>query len=144
MSKIPRWLLVIPLAVAALAAPIPAEAIPPTDGCVSAKIGAPFWLPDGELYAPGTLTLCNVREFSPIADLHRLAVDGRTVGVFLSRKRLAEGDPAGMSPEVVFERDGAGNLKLLGYSVPEREGIIAFRIPATSRARQAPAVARLP
>ena len=144
MSRIQRSLLVLSLAVAALAAPIPAKAIPPTDGCVSAKIEAPFWLPDGELYAPGTLTLCSVREFSPIADLHKLSVDGRTVGVFLSRKRVAEGDPAGMSPEVVFERDQAGNLKLLGYSVPEREGIVAFRLPAASRARGAPALARLP
>src|SRR5687767_8530061 len=111
MPRIPRWLSLIALAVAALAIPLPAMAVS-TDGCVSAKITAPFWLPDGVLHAPGTLTLCNVREFSPISDLHRLAVDGQTVGVFLSRKRVAEGDPVGKSPEVVFERDKAGNLKL--------------------------------
>ena len=143
MSRILRRAsLVALLAIIALAAPIPSLAAP-GESCVNAKITAPFWLPDGQLHAPGTLTLCVVREFSPISNLHRLAVDGNTVGVYLSRKRVAEAAD-GIAPEVVFERDGAGNLKLLGYSLPERERVLAFRLPAANPAREAPALARVP
>jgi hypothetical protein len=137
-----RWLLAAPLAVVALTILQPAAAAT-LESCVSAKISAPFWLPDGELHAPGNLTLCIVREFSPIANLHKLSVDGRTVGVFLSQKRVAEGTGGG-APEVIFERDAAGNLKLLGYSVPERDRVLAFRLPASTPARGAPALARVP
>ena len=133
------WLAAAAIAVAALAAPIPALAAP-AGTCVSAKIPAPFWLPDGELHPAGTLTLCSVREFSPVANLHRISVDGRPVGVFLSQKRQAEGKGA-VAPEVVFERDRAGNLKLLGYSVPERGRSIAYRLPAGDPTRRAAAVA---
>ena len=141
MSRVPRrWLLPILMAIAGLA--VPAAFGASTDTCVSANINAPFWLPDGALHAPGRLTLCSVREFSPVSNLHRLDVDGRTVGVFLSRKRLAEG--SGIIPEIVFSKDCAGNLTLLGYSWPGREGMIAFRLPPASPARRAPAVARLP
>jgi hypothetical protein len=69
-------------------------------------------------------------------------VDGRTVGVFLSKKRIAEG--TGGSPEIIFSKDGAGNLRLLGYSYPEREGILAFRLPPARPLRGTPAVARVP
>jgi hypothetical protein len=130
------------MAVAAAVSAAPAAFGASSGGCVSAQIGAPFWLPDGALHAPGTLTLCSVREFSPVSNLHRLAVDGRTVGVFLSRKRLAEG--SGGVPEIVFSKDGAGNLKLLGYSLPEREGVLAFRLPPASPLRGTSALARLP
>ena len=135
-----RWLLSISMATAVLAAP--AVWAIGTDTCVSAKIDAPFWLPDGALHAPGTLTLCSVREFSPISNLHKLSVDGRTVGMFLSQKRRAEG--TGGVPEIVFSRDKAGNMKLLGYSFPEREGVLAFRLPPAKPLRGTTAVARLP
>jgi hypothetical protein len=135
-----RWLLSILMATAVAAAPAAFAAT--NDACVSANINAPFWLPDGALHAPATLTLCSIREFSPVSNLHRLDVDGRTVGVFLSRKRVAEG--TGMNPEIVFSRDAVGNLKLLGYSVPEREGVLAFRLPPARPLRGASAVARVP
>jgi len=142
MSRVLRrwWLLPILMVTTVLA--VPAASAASTDACVSAKIGTAFWLPDGALHAPGTLTLCSVREFSPVSNLHRLEVDGRTVGVFLSKKRIAEG--TGGSPEIVFSKDGAGNLRLLGYSYPEREGVLAFRLPPARPLRGTPAVARLP
>jgi hypothetical protein len=133
-----RWIVSVSITAAALAASLPAVAAP-GDTCVSAKVSAPFWLPDGVLHPAGTLMLCSVREFSPVANLHRLAVDGRPVGMFLSRKGIAEGRGA-LAPEVVFERDGAGNLKLLGYSVPTRGRSIAYRLPPARPARDAVAV----
>ncbi|HEX5043522.1 MAG TPA: hypothetical protein VFV75_11485 [Candidatus Polarisedimenticolaceae bacterium] len=133
-----RWLLSILMAAAAA----PATFAAANDACVSANINAPFWLPDGALHAPGKLTLCSVREFSPVANLHRLDVDGMTVGVFLSRKRVAEG--TGINPEIVFSKDAVGNLKLLGYSLPEREGTLAFRLPPARPLRGTSALARLP
>jgi hypothetical protein len=139
MSNGSRWFAALSIAAAALAAPTPAVSRP-SDPCVTAHIDTPFWLPDGELHAPGTLTLCTIREFSPVANLHRVDVDGRTVGVFLSRKRMAEAKGA-LAPEVVFARDGAGNLRLLGYSIPERDGSIAYRLPAANPAGKASAVA---
>lgn len=136
-----RWLLPTLMAAAAVLA-VPAALGASNDACVSANINAPFWLPDGALHAPGRLTLCSVREFSPVANLHRLDVDGKTVGVFLSRKRVAEGP--GVSPEIVFSRDAIGNLKLLGYSLPDREGALAFRLDPARPLRGTSAVARLP
>ena len=135
-----RWLL--PSLMAATVLATPAAFAATNDACVSANINAPFWLPDGALHAPGRLTLCSVREFSPVSNLHRLDVDGRTVGVFLSRKRVAEAP--GVSPEIVFSRDAVGNLKLLGYSLPDREGALAFRLDAARPLRGTSAVARLP
>ena len=137
-----RWLLAA-LARGGRSDDMQPAAAAPSKSCVSAKISAPFWLPDGELHAPGNLTLCIVRSSRPIANLHKLSVDGRTVGVFLSQKRVAEGTGGG-APEVIFERDAAGNLKLLGYSVPERDRVLAFRLPAATPARGAPALARVP
>src|SRR5262245_21826721 len=108
MSRVLRRRWLIPILMATLVLAVPAAFGASNDACVSAQIGTPFWLPDGALHAPGTLTLCSVREFSPVSNLHRLAVDGRTVGIFLSQKRRAEGKVAG-APEIVFAKDGAGN-----------------------------------
>lgn len=140
MSKATSLRLFAALSIAAAALVAPTPAVSAIDPCVSASIDTPFWLPDGALHSPGTLTLCTIREFSPVANLHRLSVDGRPAGVFLSRKRMAEGKGT-LAPEVVFERDGAGNLRLLGYSVPERGGSIAYRLPAASPAKGATALA---
>jgi hypothetical protein len=98
----------------------------PSRACVSAHIDSPFRLPDGVLRPAGVLTLCNTRQFSPVATLHKVLVDRRPVGMFLSRRRNAEG-VFGL-PEIFFERDGAGTLELLGYVLPTRGPTVAYRL----------------
>src|SRR6185295_994831 len=59
--------------------------------CVSARIGSPFRLPDGALHPAGTLTVCQARMLSPVAELHVISVDRRPMGVFVSRRSRGEG-----------------------------------------------------
>lgn len=112
----------------------------PTGTCVSARVDAPFRLPDGTLHAAATLTLCNVMAFSPVATVHRTYVDGRPAGMFLSHTRRAEAEGAA-APSVLFQRDTAGQLALLGYNLPgERRGI-AYRMGERRTTRAAPLLA---
>jgi len=101
--------------------------------CVTARVDAPFWLPDGILRPAGMLTLCGTGTLSPVADLHVISVDRRPVGMFISRKSKAEAIDA-RSPEIVFERDTAGTLDLIGYTLPQRGRSIAYRLRGPERA----------
>lgn len=109
---------------AAAAAPAAAA---PSGECVTAEIASPFRLPDGALHPAGSLTLCDTRAFSPVAEMHVIRVNGRSAGVFLSRKQAAEAE-AGGAPEIVFERDAAGHLDLVGYILTAEGRSTAFRL----------------
>ena len=99
--------------------------------CVSARVGSPFRLPDGVLHPAGTLTVCQARTFTPTSELHLISVDRRPMGMFLSRHGRGEG--VGSShPEIVFRRDGRGNLDLLGYTMPTRGRSIVHRFTLPS------------
>lgn len=107
-----------------------------TGECVAARVPAPFRLPDGVLHPAGVLTLCDAGAFSPVAGLHVLLVDGRSVGVFVSRKRAAEG-AAGLAGQVVFDRSAAGDLDLVGYILPSAGRMTAYRLRGPSETRLA-------
>ena len=115
------------VAVIALAFPASPALASPSGDCVTARVDAPFRLPDGQLYPAGVVTVCDVRTFSPVRELHKILVDGSSIGLFLSRKRSAEVRSLAL-PEVVFERDGEGNLTLIGYSVRSAGRNIAYRL----------------
>jgi hypothetical protein len=105
----------------------PAKAATPSGACVTALIETPFRLPDGSLHDAGTLTLCDAKRFSPIATLHRTYVNGRPVGMFVSRHRFGESAAAG-APGIVFHHDGAGRLDLFGYVLPSAGRNIAYQM----------------
>jgi hypothetical protein len=104
--------------------------------CVSARIGSPFRLPDGALHQAGTLTVCQARTLSPVAELHVISVDRRPMGVFVSRRSRGEG-MGSARPEIVFRRDARGQLDLLGYTTPSRGRSLVhrFTLPSVGVAR---------
>jgi hypothetical protein len=92
-------------------------------GCIRVDVGEPVRLPDGNVYPAGVLTLCDTAALSPVATLHKTYVNGRPIGILVSRKRTNEkksDDP----PVVVFQR-GGGALDLVGYTLPSprRSGV---------------------
>ena len=104
--------------------------------CVTAHLDAPFRLPDGVLYPAGPLTLCETRAFSPVDNLHKILVDGSSVGIFVSRKRSAE--LRGLdAPQFLFKHDFDGNLLLVGYTVPKSGRSIAYRLKSQSMSLRA-------
>jgi hypothetical protein len=95
--------------------------------CATVRMDAPFRLPDGLLYPAGSLTVCESRAFSPVDNLHKILVDGWSVGEFVSRRRSAE--LRSMSaPEFLFRRGVDGNLELVGYTVPRSGRTVAYRL----------------
>ena len=114
--------------VVAVAVPVSQPALAASSGeCVTARVESPFRLPDGVLHPAGSLTLCDTRTLSPIADLHTIRVNGSSVGIFASRKRTTEARLL-TSPKVVFNRDADGNLELVGYVLPAPGRSVAFRL----------------
>ncbi len=125
------------VAVIALASPTSQPAVAASSGgCVSARIDAPFLLPNGRLYPTGVVTICDIKTFSPVRQLHKILVNGSSIGLFLSWKRSAETRSIAL-PEVVFKRDIEGNLELIGYSVQSGGRSVAYRLQSRDEIWQA-------
>ena len=86
--------------------------------CITAKVPEAFTLPDGNEHAAGRLTLCAVQAFTPVAELHRVSVDGTGVGLAMSRRTVPEAY-TDSRPMLLFRRAPDGVLALVGYVVPE-------------------------
>jgi hypothetical protein len=105
--------------------------------CSSADVDEGFVLPDGSEHSAGRLTVCVTRDLTPVASLHRTSVDGMPVGAFTSRRTGNEGE----GPQYfLFDRDGAGTLRLAGYSCPSGAGAGTFLLDRSGevRVRQGP------
>lgn len=105
--------------------------------CVTAAVGSPMRLPDGSLHESGALTVCEVRTLSPVANFHRISIDGRAVGMFVSRRGASE-VAADSAPTVLFHADDAGTLSLVGYVVSSSRASTSFRLasPPAALARR--------
>jgi hypothetical protein len=138
-----RWTFVVAVALAGCLTPSMARAA--SSGlCVTVDVDLPVVLPDASIVPPGRLMLCDSLEYSPVATLHKTYLDGRPVGILLSRKRAGEGD-MGSEPRVLFRGDGKGQLELVGYVLPGRNGSVAFLLsdrPSTKEIASAPLLAR--
>jgi len=119
-----RWLAVFFLALGGLLAPVP-EVAASTGVCVTVDVDMPVLLPEVGIVPAGRLMLCDSIDYSPVATLHKTYLDGRPVGMLLSRKRASEGE-SGSEPRVLFRADGKGNLELVGYVLPGRHSSVAF------------------
>jgi len=84
--------------------------------CVLARVPEAYVLPDRSLHDAGRLTLCLDRTLSPVAGIHRVAVDGHTLGLARSRRVEAAESRDVTEPLVLFRRH-AGRLELVGYVV---------------------------
>jgi len=126
-GSVPLLLVALVLVIAvALPASQPALAAPSGE-CVTARVESPFRLPDGALHPAGSLTLCDTRTLSPVADLHTIRVNGSSVGMFASRKRTTEARLL-TRPQIVFNRVADGTLDLVGYVLPAPGRSVAFRL----------------
>lgn len=95
--------------------------------CVTARVDAPFLLPDGHLYPAGPLTLCDGGAYSPVDNFQRISVSGSTIGLFVSSRRIAEIRSL-QSPQILFSRASDGTLTLVGYTLPALGESVAFRL----------------
>jgi hypothetical protein len=113
MFKIPKtlWLTVVALAVLA-------GLLAPPTWAASARLvvhlNEPFEV-NGHVYQPGRLSLQQVREYSPIATLNEIRVDGRSLGVVLAREET--GAPQALRDEVIFQRNESGRLVLASVAL---------------------------
>jgi len=104
--------------------------------CVTARVDAPFRLPDGLVHPAGVLTLCDGGKYSPVDNFHRILVGGSSIGLFVSSRRKAE--TASMTtPQILFKRDAEGTLELIGYTLPSSGRSVAFQLKSQDAAWQA-------
>jgi hypothetical protein len=103
-----------------------------TGRCISADVDSPIVLPDGSRHAAGSLEICMSRIHSPVASLHETRVNGRQVGLYLSRTARNEQRADGREPYMVFGRSDEGDLVLRGYVVPDGDRMRAFRMDLTN------------
>ena len=105
------WLSVLTLAVLAglFAPPVPAAG-----QRLVVRVNEPFEV-DGQLCKAGQLTLRELRDYNPVATLHEVRVDGRSLGFVLARDQ-ANRDIA-TRDEVIFERSERGHLILAFVAV---------------------------
>jgi len=105
------WLLVLTLAVLAglFAPPVPAAG-----PRLVVQVDEPFEV-DGQLFKAGQLTLRQLREYSPVATLHEVRVDGRSLGFVLARDQADRG--LATRDEVIFERSERGHLTLAAVAL---------------------------
>jgi hypothetical protein len=105
------WLLVLTLAVLAglFAPPVPAAG-----HRLVVQMDEPFEV-NGQLFKAGQLTLREIREYSPVATLHEIRVDGRSPGVVLARDQATRG--IATRDEVIFDRSERGHLVLASVAL---------------------------
>lgn len=121
-------LLVVLAGVFAVALPVSQPALAASSGeCVTARLDAPFRLPDGLLYPAGALTICEGGAYSPVDNFQRILVGGSTIGLFVSQRRRAERRPIDL-PQFLFKREADGSLNLIGYTVPSTGQSVAYRL----------------
>ena len=135
------------LRVVAVLAVVASWALAPTSAaeaaagvCVRVEVDAAMVLPDGSIHEPGTLRICERRAFTPVASLHAMYVEGAPVAMLLSRKRTSE-TAVDEAPTILFERDGRGRMRLLGYVLPESGTSVSFMLAKpTERTVRSPLV----
>ena len=99
-----------------------------SSGCIHVDVSLPVHLPDGNTYPAGVLTLCNTAALSPVATLHKTYVNGRPVGILVSRRRANEA-PSDDPPSVLFQSDGS-TLDLVGYTLPSARRGVTYALNA--------------
>ena len=111
--KMRKELLLMVLALALLAGLLAPDALAEGRRLV-VQMEEPFEV-SGQLYAGGELSVCEVRAFSPVATLHEVRVDGRSLGVLMARN---DGAPqVAQRDEVIFRRSSDGHLVLTSVAL---------------------------
>ena len=85
--------------------------------CYVAEVPETMVFPDGSEHAAGSLRICLDQAISPASSLHRTDVDGRPVGMFLSRPRHLEVSVDEGKAQFIFKRNTRDELALVGYAI---------------------------
>ena len=89
--------------------------------CVAARVEDQVVLPDGSVHEPGIVTICPETKLSPAVRLCSIAVNGRTVGVWMNR--VSEGGRFVTDDgRVTMRRLANGHLALAYYYWPGADG----------------------
>jgi len=96
--------------------------------CQTSAVPGPLVLPDGSVHEAHSVRVCLSREYSPVAGLHEVSIDGRPIGMFLGREYALESHQD-HEPFLLLVRDGTGRLALRGYAT---RGSIHDLAPALS------------
>lgn len=98
--------------------------------CLTVRVPAPLWLPDGSRHPAGSLKICNVEMYSPVSALHVVYLDGAPLEMI--RSRLGRGGEPTTDPYVEFLLDSSGSYRLVGCGWPEgSEAELFTMLPAT-------------
>lgn len=79
-----------------------------SDSMMVVKVDEAFQI-NGETYQAGEITLRRFAEYSPVASLHEVRVDGQSLGYIMAR---SNSDEVCDSNHVVFKRNAQGQLVL--------------------------------
>lgn len=96
--------------------------------CAVADVPSAIVLPDDTVHPAGALKVCFDRIYSPVAGLHVTYLDGRSVGMFVSRMDQSEGLGGQQEPFFVFGRNRDGQLVLEAYAWPDHERFYIYRV----------------
>lgn len=92
--------------------------------CSTAWVPHPIVLPDGAVHDPGALRLC-LKSLDPVTGYYEISINGRALGRWPSRIGASEG-PAETNPVTVFQWDGEGQLRLVGYARPDGDRMATY------------------
>ena len=93
--------------------------------CARIEAPWPMVLPDGSTHEAGSLKLCLQQMWTPASGLHEIRVNGRSIGLFMSRVGTSE-EPVEGVPVVVFQRNGTDEHYLVGYAWPDGEAMRTY------------------
>ena len=131
------WMLLL------LFATVPADALAGgSRGCTSAEIEEPVVLPGGSVHPPGLVTICVTQDYSPVASLHAVRIDGAGVALLASRRGESEGGSV-EPPFIMLVRDGRGRLHLAGYATPSRDRMLTYELVDLRSSRRTRTIAGL-
>ena len=105
------------LLTAAFLLPKPAVA---GDTCVQTRVEETFVAPDGQILQPGLVKVCPYWTISSAVRLSRIVLNGRTLGVWMSR--AGEGGRFDDGTAVVLRRLPKGRVALANYYWPGDDG----------------------
>ena len=95
--------------------------------CARIEAPWPIVLPDGSAHEAGSLKLCLQQMWTPASGLHEIRVNGRSIGLFMSRVGTSE-EPVEGVPVVVFQRNGTDEHYLVGYAWPDGETMRTYTL----------------
>ena len=99
------------------------------------NVPEPFQV-SGRMFPAGPVTLRHLGDYTPSTAIDRLNVANGCIGMMLAERETDEpGDL--LAPSLVFERDAAGHLVLVGYTTGDTPDgrLYLFRAPGTSASR---------